>query len=318
MSTALILSDGKPGHENQSKALAESLGLSFQILPCVYPNKTRKTLSYLCDTLGINVDLTGVLPHFLQRIATEKPALLIGTGSNTFYSLKLLHKKFAIPCVAILTPRGYSLRGFDAILAPTFDLPPSRDNIIPIPTNLTPARPDFYQSQTQAFFDRYTPSKKRAVGVIIGGKNPIADVTPEWLEVQLKQIFDLTPDCEHWVTTSRRTSPEAEAVIDRFPFDYSLIFSREQFNPIPAFVTQCERLFVTAESTGMLSEAVAIGSAAVEVLDNLTVTKGKFVRFVDSLCLNGYAHRFDATLGNATRKVDLIPQLAEIKTLLKL
>ena len=313
MSTALILSDGKPGHENQSKALAEGLGFSFRILPCVYPKKAKKTLSYLCDHLGLSIDLAGILPEATKLIEAERPALLIGTGSNTFYSLKLLRKKFNIPCVAVLTPSGYSLKGFDAVLAPSFDNPPSHENVIVVPTNLTPARPDFYREQTTAFLERYTPEKPRAVGVIIGGKNPIADVTPEWLKTQLDQIFAATPDCEHWVTTSRRTSPEAEAVIDSFPFDYSLIFSREKFNPIPAFVTKCERLFVSADSTGMLSEAVAVGEAKVEVLDNLTVSTGKFARFVDLLCEEGYAHRFDGSIGISDRKVDLAPIFADLK-----
>ena len=122
-----------------------------------------------------------------------------------------------------------------------------------------------------------------------------------------------TPGCEHWVTTSRRTSPQAEAVLAEFPFDYALLFSQDRFNPIPAFVTQCERLFVTADSTGMLSEAVAVGHANVEVLDNLTVATGKFARFVDNLCAEDYAHRFDGALGNARRKVNLAPTLAALR-----
>lgn len=318
MATALILSDGKPGHENQSKALAEGLGLSFDILPCVYPSKAKKTLSLLCDKIGCPADLAGVLPEASSKIQALRPVVLIGAGSNTFYSLKFLRKKFNLPCVAILTPRGYALDGFDAILAPAFDNPPQKPNVIKIPTNLTPARPDFYREQTETFLERYTPKKPRAVGVIIGGKNPIADVEPQWLKTQLEQLFAATPDCEHWVTTSRRTSPEADAVIDTFPFDYSLIFSREKFNPIPAFVTQCERLFVTAESTGMLSEAVAVGTSNVEVLDNLTVTTGKFARFVDMLCSEGYAHRFDGSVGSANRKVDLLPLITELKARLNL
>ncbi len=318
MSYALILSDGKPGHENQSKALAEGLGLSFKLLPCVYPSKVRKTLSLLCDRIGLCPDLTGIDPAAQAMMAEERPALLIGTGSNTFYSLKRLRKATGIPCVAILTPRGYSLKDFDCILAPAFDNPPPRDNVIAIPTNLTPARPEMYATQTEAFLERYVPKKDRAVGIILGGKNPIADVEPEWLRGQLEQLFAATPDCEHWVTTSRRTSPEAEAVVDSFPFDYKLIFSRERFNPIPAFVSKCETLFVTAESTGMLSEAVAIGNASVEVLDNLTVKTGKFARFVDSLCTEGYAHRFNGTLGNASRKIDISDLLAKVSTKLGL
>ncbi len=311
---AFILSDGKPGHENQSKALADGLGLTYDIVPCTYPSRWKKTLSLLLDHLHCKVDLTNVTKH----LPNKKADLLIGAGSNTFYSLSILSKRLGIPCIAILTPKGYRLQNFDIILSPSFDNPPERENILKIPTNLTPARPDFYKEQTDAFFARYTPQKKRAVGVIIGGKNAIADVTGDWLKIQLQQLFDATPDCEHWVTTSRRTSPEADAVIDSFPFDYKLIFSRERFNPIPAFVTQCERLFVTAESTGMLSEAVAIGTSAVEVLDNLNVRTNKFARFVDQLCTKGYAHRFDGTLGLNAQKVDLSSTFETIRQKLNL
>lgn len=317
MKRAIILTDGKPGHENQSKALAAGLGLEAVLLPCTYPCRVRKSLSLLCDRLGIRPDLTNT-EAAARDLAAQGACCLIGAGSNTFYTLKRLRRRLGLPAIAILTPRGYALSGFDAILAPAFDRPPVRENVIPLPTNLTPARPDFYEAQTAAFLERYVPTKSRAVGIIIGGKNAIADVQAPWLRAQLEALFATTPECEHWVTTSRRTSPEAEAVIRDFPFDYRLLFSEDHFNPIPAFVTRCERLFVTAESTGMLSEAVAIGQSAVEVLDNLAPNAGKFRRFVDGLCTEGYAHRFDGSLGNAKRKVDLTPLFADLRTRLAL
>lgn len=322
MPKALLLSDGKPGHENQSKALAEGLGLDYDVVPCAFPTRALKALSYILDRLGVPFrDLTGAAARAAEvtrAAGGERPAVIIGAGSNTFYTLKLLSRRLGVPCAAILTPGGYRLGGFGVILAPEFDRPPAARNLIRIPTNLTPARPDFYKAQTAAFFERHVQQKPRAVGVIIGGKNPIAEVSPDWLRLQLEALFAATPDCEHWVTTSRRTSPEAEAVVDAFPFDYKLLFSRDRFNPIPAFVTQCERLFVTADSTGMLSEAVAVGGAAVEILDNLTVATGKFARFVDNLCLEGYAHRFEGELGDARRKVNLAPVFADVKRRLAL
>ncbi len=313
MSYALILSDGKPGHENQSKALAEGLGLPFKIIPCIYPSRLYKALSYGFDAIRRYPDLTRCDDSIKHATAIERPSFLIGTGSNTFLSLKRLKHKLRIPCAAILMPRGYRLNDFDVILAPAFDLPPNRENIKPIPTNLTPVRPDFYSEQTHAFFLRYTPKCRRAVGVIIGGRNAFADVSPSWLENRLKEIFAATANYEHWVTTSRRTSPEAEAILSQFPFDYTLRFSQDHFNPIPAFVTQCEHIFVTAESTGMLSEVVANGTSAVEILDNLPPNAGKFSRFIEELCTNRYAHRFDGSLGNARKKVNLSPLFSSIR-----
>ncbi|NNJ71502.1 MAG: hypothetical protein HKP10_09490, partial [Kiritimatiellales bacterium] len=47
MKCALIISDGKPGHVNQSKALCVHLGLDVEVLEVVYRNKASKGLSYL-------------------------------------------------------------------------------------------------------------------------------------------------------------------------------------------------------------------------------------------------------------------------------
>ena len=54
MSKALILTDGKAGHENQSKAFARALGCEFDLVPVAFKSKFAKTLSYLLDNLGIH------------------------------------------------------------------------------------------------------------------------------------------------------------------------------------------------------------------------------------------------------------------------
>ena len=107
-------------------------------------------------------------------------------------------------------------------------------------------------------------------------------------------MFAGNPDAEKWVTTSRRTPPEVEAVVDSFPFDYKLVYSRDHFNPIPAFVSLAERLYVTAESTGMLSEACTFGRAEVVPLDNLVPGRHKFRRFAETCAAMG-AEKFDFT-----------------------
>ena len=128
----------------------------------------------------------------------------------------------------------------------------------------------------------------------------------------------MTEGRERWVTTSRRTPPEIEALIADYPFDYTLLFSRDTFNPIPAFVTLCERLFVTADSTGMISEAVTRGTAAVEVLMTLKGGASKFGRFLRNLEQEGAVHLFDGTLGSAARKIDLSPAFERARAMLKL
>ena len=109
---------------------------------------------------------------------------------------------------------------------------------------------------------------------------------------------------EIWVTTSRRTPPDVEAIVDSFPFNYKLLYSKDHFNPIPAFVSLASHLYVTAESTGMLSEACSFGGAEVHVMDNLKPGPHKFRRFAESC----------ASLG--TEKVDLSKSFVAAKRLL--
>lgn len=305
---ALVLTDRKSGHENQSKALCEGLGLVYDVVEVAYPARWRKAFSYLADRLGLS--LPGIFR--MDPIPSETYSCVIGTGSTTFYPVKCLARQLDIASVAILYPRGYRLNDFTVIAAPVFDTPEKRANLIEIPINITRCNDEFYRSQTEAFLKCHTP-KKKAVAVILGGPNPSADFSPEWVAGQLRQIFAATPEHEHWVTTSRRTPPEIDAVIEQFSFDYRLIFSKDpSFNPIPAFVTLCENVFVTAESTGMVSEAVTLGQAGVEVLMNIRKPDSKFGRFISALQAGHHLHIFDGTLGIGCKPVEMKPVFSKI------
>ena len=50
----LILTDGKAGHENQSRAFARALGREAVIVPVKFKSPLHKALSYLLDHLGIH------------------------------------------------------------------------------------------------------------------------------------------------------------------------------------------------------------------------------------------------------------------------
>jgi mitochondrial fission protein ELM1 len=306
MRKLLIVTDGKAGHENQSKALCEALGMEYDLAAVSYPNGFMKALSCIADNAGI---LTERL-YQLDCSGTEYSAVIC-TGSTAFYPGKVTARKFSIPVCAILMPRGYRL-DYDCILAPTFDHPPAADNIIPLPVNLTAVNTEFYSRATAEFLKRHAPAKP-AAAVIVGGANNFAELSAEWMRKRLDEIFAATGGMERWVTTSRRTPPEVEEVIDSYAFDYKLIFSRDKFNPIPAFVTSCETLFVTADSTGMISEAVTRGSSKVEILMNLCNQHCKFAHFIQELQTRGCVHLFDGTTGDASHKIDLSPIVQKVR-----
>ncbi len=318
MAKALILTDGKAGHENQSKALARALGLDFEIAPVRFKSRLHKALSYLFDKIGVNAkSLWEYTPEVYDSSrplpplpAPFKPAVVIGTGSGTFYPAKSLARTLGVKCAVVLYPRGYRLRSFDCIMAPSFDNPEDLSNVIRIPANLVSNDAEFYEAGVKAFSERHSKSDKAALAVIIGGPNKCSTMSADWMKAQLDEIFAKAGDCEKWVTTSRRTPSDVEALVESYPWDYKLIYSKDHFNPIPAFVALASRLYVTAESTGMLSEAATCGCAEVYALDNLNPGPHKFRRFVETLRENGYV--------DGARKVDLSSEIARAKELLGL
>ncbi len=312
MNKVLILTDGKAGHENQSKAFARALGCEFDLVEIHFKSAFHKALSYLLDHLGIHT--LSLFPPFDTRhptpdIQNTNYAAILGTGSGTFYAAKALARKLGVPCGVVLYPRGYRIATFDCILAPSFDRPPPAPNVIPIPANLVAADAAFYEAGVKAFHERYTPSDRPAVAIIVGGPNKCSTLSADWMRSELEKIFaKYRSEHELWVTTSRRTPPDVEAVVDSFPFDYKLLYSKDHFNPIPAFVSLARALYVTAESTGMLSESCTFGAAEVHALDNLKPGPHKFRRFIEDLAAAGH-------LGG-TRKIDLSEQFARAKELL--
>jgi mitochondrial fission protein ELM1 len=301
MKRALIVSDGKPGHFNQSIACCKHLGLEYEMVEVAYKKKAYKALSYLLDRLCI---YTGSV--FTSNLEPQTPnfKLLVSTGSTTYYANKLLARKLGLPNIAILYPKGYRL-DFTHVFCPAYDHPPKRRNITELPLNLCAAEESFFRDQAVLFRSRHIP-ERAAVGIIIGGPNAVSAMNPIDIARQLEQIFALTEGAERWVTTSRRTPPEVERIIEGLPFDYMLINSRDPYNPIPAFIQLCDRLFVTSDSASMISECASFGSAKVEVLMNRQLkTPNKFEELISGLQERNAVHVFDGTLGDACEKMDV-------------
>ena len=300
----LILTDGKAGHENQSRAFARALGMDFDIVEVHFKSKFAKAKSYLLDRLGMVslglLDFEGLKPSQYRAV--------IGTGSGTFYAAKSLAKKMGVKCGVILYPRGYRLSSFDCILAPSFDNPAKLANVVEIPANLVANDAAFYEKGVASFRERYSGATDNLVGVIVGGPNKCSSMSVEWMKSRLDEIFAANKGAQLCVTTSRRTPPDVEALVDSYPWTYKLIYSKDHFNPIPAFVQLAKRLYVTAESTGMLSEACTFGTAEVVALDNLKPGPHKFRRFVENLSADGYV--------GGNRKVDLSAQFARARALM--
>jgi len=283
----LILNDRRAGHLNQCVAFAKLQGAEYVIADVRYKSRWLKALSYLLDWFHVYTDVL-----FTCMLPEESFDIVVAAGSTTAYPLKVLSKRFGVKSVSMMLPRGYRY-DYDTIFAQEHDAPPEAANIIPIPANFSFIVPS----------GLFRASGK-SVGVVIGGDNSVFHFSAEQLKHQLSKIFEAYPDYTFAVTTSPRTTKEIEAVVALFSFEYSVIFSENPINPIPDFLDQCERVFITQDSTSMISEAVSYGNAYIEVLPLEGGGENKFSRLVQRLEEGGYLHCFDGTFANANRKID--------------
>jgi len=302
---ALIVSDGRPGHLNQSVALCRHLGMAHETIAVAYKGRPAKALAYLLDRMAI---YTETLFAASPRPEAGGFGLVVSAGSATYYANKLLARRLGVPNVAILHPQGFRL-DFSHVFCPAYDHPPKRPNVTELPLNLCAADAAFFAGQAAEFRQRHA-WQKPAAGVIVGGPNAVSDIAPDAFRRQLEQLFAATGGMERWATTSRRTPRPVERIVESFPFDYLLVNSRDAYNPVPAFIQLCDRLFVTSDSASMISECASFGSAKVEILMNRQLkSPNKFEELVRGLAQHDAVHLFDGALGHADRKIDLGPLL---------
>jgi mitochondrial fission protein ELM1 len=296
--TLLILSDGKPGHLGQSVACARLLGLDYTVCRVGFPSRWAKMASYPLDRLGIH---TPALFTLYDPLPADCCAV-VSAGSSTYYANRTIARQLGVPAVAIMYPGGYG-PGFDLIVAQEHDRPPVRENLLAIPVNLAAPVPAGHVSRV---------GDGPVVAVVIGGPSRHFRMTATEMQRQLAALFSLFPGGDFLLTTSRRTPAEVEAVAESLPFRYRVIASRDGVNPIPDFLAIADYLFVTEDSTSMISEAVSFGAAAVEVLPLApTGMRNKVRGMTVTLASGGYLHRFDGTLGGCRRKLDLGSLLKE-------
>mgnify|MGYP005994026585 CR=1 FL=1 len=271
MKRILIISDGKPGHLNQSIAFCKLKNISYDILEVKFKSKLLKSLSYVLDkfdyfTDAIFLDYKSFYFDFYDAV--------VSAGSGTYYFNMFISKKYNKKSIALMLPKSYKYSNFNYIIAQEHDNPVKSKNIITIPLNLS-------FPKVKGLIEKN--EDKKSLAIIIGGDNNAFNMDTELIKEKLDFIFQNYEDYLKYVTTSRRTSFAVEGLIDQYEFDYKLIYSREpDVNPIGDFINVCDEFFITMDSTSMLSEVRANCDAKINII-NLEAKKdnSKYHRLVE-------------------------------------
>lgn len=348
---ALILSDGRKGHENQSIAFCELKGLDFCLCKIAYASKLLKLCSYALDFFGLyfkifKCDLGGsgtaadpkngsnLNSSALNSSASQNSANLDAApnGANSdavSYNANLdastdRNLNFAdfdlfvgAGSTSYYALKFYARRYAKPSVALMYPKGYRKDFSVIIAGAHDRPKPsaNLKISPVSLSFSRpqglYKPQRK-AVGFIIGGPNSCFEMGDEILK-QIEGVRAQFADCEFALTTSPRTPQATENALVKLSWDYSVIYSREPVNPIGDFLAQCEWVFISEDSVSMISEAASNGSASVAILSlKRKDAHNKFDDFISALVSTRHARRYDEAL-KKTAKYDLGAFVREIK-----
>ncbi len=282
-----VLTDGKPGMENQCLGLAEALGLDPDIKRVAprFPWRALPPHLWFGALRAPGPDGDVLSPPW--------PDLLIATGRQTV-ALSIAIKRLCgdrIFTVQIQNP-VISAGRFDLVVTPRHDRL-SGENVIVTEGALHRITPERLAAEAEIFRDRLAGLGRPLVAVLIGGSNRQYRMTEKSTEMLADRLAGLTRDhgAGLMVTASRRTGAENEAKLrERLAGLPAEIWDGAGANPYFGYLALAEAIIVTSDSVAMTSEACATGKPVFVI--ELPGGSVKFERFHDGLATAGCTRAF--------------------------
>ncbi|MBM3567524.1 MAG: hypothetical protein FJX46_02070 [Alphaproteobacteria bacterium] len=280
-----ILSDGKAGHENQSRALALAVGLPTEIKRL----EVRWPWRWLPPWLWF--DPLNALAIGGDDLVAPWPRLMIGCGRLTMAPLAALRALSGAFTVAIQHPRLDPAR-FDLVVAPRHDRL-AGPNVVVTRGALSRVNPGLLASLPKD--PRLADLPRPIVAVLIGGASRAyrfgaaraRDLAERLARLAATQRVSLA------VTFSRRTGEDnARLIAERLAETPAFIWDGSGDNPYLGMLKAAEAIVVTGDSVAMLSDAAAAGKPV--YIYDLDGGSRKFSDFHHGLYRDGVARRFEA------------------------
>jgi hypothetical protein len=316
---ALILSDGKPGHVNQSRAFCALLGIPAHEVRIDYLSKLREGLLRarinFTQRLPVGIpQMLAMMSNFvtepsiksLQAVLIDKPAAVVSAGSFVSAANYVVSKTVGAKSVVLMRPSAIPLDIFDLIVLPEHDRRPGLPgNVVFTPVALSYFDENRRNAADEIIERRFgkTALYGNPLALVIGGISPYFSMSKE-------TIVEVTRSCWAWatrskrgmmVTTSRRTPQEVEdALAEEFSgggFDnIHFVWGRKDpFNPLPALLPRACAVVVTEDSISMISEAILQGHRPIVVRLSQKRQSRKLARFQSHLAQAGFARWVDGT-----------------------
>lgn len=313
----LILADGRTGHLRQSEGLAKLLSheltnrgfktrLSIQEVKFRGP-LFRLILNWLSVFSG-KYQGRGTSLRYLRfaltaeswkALATQRADIIISAGSSISAVNYLLAKENQAKSVVLMRP-ALSIRKFSLVVIPRHDRPQSQSaNLVVTEGALNLIDADYLKQKTKKIQQSGLLKGELSnlcLGVLIGGDSKqfrLGQKLAADLSFQIKKSAQ-SLGADILISTSRRTSPEAEAEIrNEFSGDARcklLVIANQNNFPeaVGAILGLSSLMIISPESISMISEAVCAGKYVV-VFDAVGLSP-KHRRFLKNYQRRGFIY----------------------------
>lgn len=288
----VIVSDNIRGHLNQSRGVAswvaeftgaETIEVDIPAVKGINKLKARRkerelaegdkkyARKWLQDTGGENV-VRAVGQYFASKNVHEgsEKVLFISAGSDAAPFNLALAIIWNCACATIMTPSIIGTAPFDFAVVPAHDNPSEASNILATAGSPNSIRKECTKKAAAELLREARPESDRIWSILIGGDDANYFINSNWIKYNIGHIINIAEQegVDLYITTSRRTNPEAVKMLHSIADDssavrYLLVAAEDPFNPIPAMLGFSEEIFCTEDSVNMVSEAITGGHRAV-------------------------------------------------------
>lgn len=229
-----IISDGKPGHVNQSLGLAEALARAAPTDVFTFPALPRY-LAWLA-----------VLLKRFPGNDCPVPDLILGAGHATHLSILAARRAFAGRSVVLMNPT-LPRSWFDLCLIPQHDAVAADERTLLTEGALNRVRPSAVQEPDRGL-------------ILMGGVSRHFDWDNDALALQIKSVLARSPDIHWTLTTSRRTPPDFVSELPASPNLTVVPHTDTAADWLPEQLARCGTVWVTPDSASMVFEALTAGA----------------------------------------------------------
>jgi mitochondrial fission protein ELM1 len=259
-SVVWLLSDGVPGHVNQSKGMLNLLGLNYQQI------EVRVKMKFLRPLMRLIVKRCGYIPFWLLKVFytlpslkdAMRPELIVSAGGNTsFANLSFAHL-YSARNLFMGSLRGLPSKCFSCFCT-LEDY--KTDNNVQMKIAPSLISPESSQKAAEAMFGSLD---QNVFALIVGGDGAgFSYSNQDWMRLgQLINSIAETEGIKWVVTTSRRTGKDAENLLKASIEDANIYdacwWAESPRKVMQAYLGAASKVVCTADSMSMISECLSV------------------------------------------------------------